>query len=100
MDNDAKMLEAMGNALVDLQVKYRNSSLANRMAMKPALDELVADYAQFQMRLLKEGTVSTNDELKEMQEIQTDIDTAANNQKLFGRAGRLPRPPLSRRKSK
>jgi hypothetical protein len=83
MDNDTKMLAAMGNALVDLQVKYRNSSLADRMAIKPSLDELVSDYAEFQLRLLKEGVVSTDEELKEMQQIKVDIDKAANTQKLL-----------------
>jgi hypothetical protein len=37
MDKNARMLEKMGNALVDLLVKYRNAVLSNRMAMKPSL---------------------------------------------------------------
>lgn len=77
MDKDAQMLEKMGNALVDLEVKYRNSSLSDRMAMKPALDELMKDYAEYQLRLLKEGVITTAEDLQEMDEIKKEIDQAA-----------------------
>jgi hypothetical protein len=83
MDNDAKILAAMGNALVDLQVKYRNSPLADRMMMKPTLDQLVQDYAEYQIRLLKEGVVSSDTDLQEMQQIQAEIKKAASTQKLL-----------------
>lgn len=77
MDRDALMLQKMGNALIDLQVKYRNSSLSERMALKPALEELLNDYAEYQLRLIKEGVITTEEELKEMEEIQEEIDQAA-----------------------
>ena len=77
MDKDARMLEKMGNALVDLQVKYRNSSLSDRMAMKPALDELIRDYAEYQLRLLKEGVITTDEDLQDMDGIKKEIDQAA-----------------------
>ncbi len=77
MDRDAEMLQKMGNALVDLQVKYRNSSLSERMAIKPALEELLNDYAEYQLRLIKEGVITTDDDLKEMADIQKEIDQAA-----------------------
>ena len=32
---DAVMLEEMGNALIDLEVKFRASSLDDRMALRP-----------------------------------------------------------------
>jgi hypothetical protein len=77
MDKDARMLEKMGNALVDLQVKYRNSSLSDRMAMKPVLDELIKDYAEYQLRLLKEGVITTDEDLQEMDGVKKEIDQAA-----------------------
>lgn len=83
MDRDAEMLQKMGNALVDLQVKYRNSSLSERMTMKPALDELIKDYAEYQLRLLKEGVITTDDDLKEMDEIKSEIDKAAKTEDLL-----------------
>ncbi len=83
MDNDTIMLEKLGNALVDLQVKYRNSSLEDRMAMKPALEELLSDYADYQLRLLKEGVITTDDDLLEMDSIKKEIDQAARKEQLI-----------------
>jgi hypothetical protein len=83
MDKDARMLEIMGNALVDLQVKYRNSSLSDRMAMKPALDELIKDYAEYQLRLLKEGVITTDEDLQGMDEIKREIDQAARLEEML-----------------
>ncbi len=88
MDNDTIMLEKMGNALVDLQVKYRNSSLEDRMAMKPALEELLSDYADYQLRLLKEGVITTDDDLLEMDSIKKEIDQAAKKEEWLKIAAR------------
>ena len=83
MDDDAKMLEAMGQAIIDLEVKYRASSLADRMTMKPDLDKLLTDYADYQVRLLKEGVITTQADLEEMATIQAEIEQAASTQKLL-----------------
>jgi hypothetical protein len=80
MDNDAKMLKEMGDALVDLQVKYRSSSLIERMALKPSLEELLNDYADYQLRLLKEGEITTEGDLQEMANIREEVDKAADIQ--------------------
>jgi hypothetical protein len=77
MDKDAKMLQEVGDAVVDLAVKYRSSGLRDRMALKPALEELLEDYTEYQLRLLKEGVITTNEDLKEMAEIKKEIDRAA-----------------------
>ncbi len=83
MDNDTKMLQEMGEALIDLQVKYRSSSLADRVTMKPALEELLADYANYQMRLIKEGVITTDEDLEEMAEIKQEIENAAKKEGLL-----------------
>ena len=88
MDNDTQMLETMGDALVDLQVKYRNSSLVDRMTMKASLEQLLEDYAEYQLRLLKEGVITTDADLKEMKQIQAEIDSAAESQKLLAALAR------------
>jgi len=83
MDKDTLMLQKMGNAIVDLQVKYRSSSLSDRMAMKPALEELLDDYADYQLRLLKEGVITSDNDLKEMKDIQKEIDQAAKKEAML-----------------
>ena len=83
MDNDTKMIQEMGEALIDLQVKYRSSSLTDRMSMKPALEEVLEDYANLQMRLIKEGVITTNEDLEEMAEIKQEIEEAAKKEALL-----------------
>lgn len=83
MDNDARMLELLGSAITQLQVEYRSCSLPERMLMKPALDELINDYRNYQYRLLKEGVISSDTDLREMSAIGAEIDTAAHDQQLL-----------------
>lgn len=83
MDKDAQMLEKMGNAIIDLEVKYRSSNLSDRAALKPVLEELLMDYAEYQLRLIKEGVITIDDDLREMDEIRAEIDKAAKREALL-----------------
>ncbi len=82
MDKDEKMLRHMGYAVVDLQVKYRSSSLVERMEIRPQLDELLKKYGDYQLILFRDGVITTDEDLKEMTEIQKEIDQAAQIQQL------------------
>lgn len=82
-DKDGVMLEEMGNALIDLEVKFRNSTLQERVAMRPMLEELLGDCARYRLRLLKEGIITTEEDLKEMLLIKKEVDRAANRQGLL-----------------
>ncbi len=82
MDKDVEMLRNTGNAVVDLQIKYRNSSLSERMEIRPQLDELLKKYTEYQIVLLREGVITSDEDLKEMVEIQKEIDQAAQTQQL------------------
>lgn len=82
-DSDIIMLEKMGYALVDLEVKFRASSLSERVEMRPALEELLGDYTEYRLRLLKEGIITTEEDLKEMAKIKQEIDKAASKQSLI-----------------
>ncbi len=82
-DNDAVMLQKMGYAITDLEVKFRASSLEDRIAMRPSVEQLLNDYADYRMRLLKEGVITTDADLEEMKKIKKDIDSAAKKQELI-----------------
>ena len=82
MDNDAKMLEAMGDAVTKLQIKYRNSSISDRIIMKPELEKLIHDYTDFQLKLIQEGVITTDADLEEMEDIRREIDNAARTQEI------------------
>jgi hypothetical protein len=82
MDNDATMLDQMGTALTNLQIKYRASSLQDRIELRPQLDKLLQDYTDYQSRLLDEGIITTEADLVEMAQIKKAIDSAAQKQQL------------------
>jgi hypothetical protein len=83
MDNDTQMLKEMGDAVVALQIKYRNSPLAERMALKPALEKLLSDYANYQLRLLKEGVITSQEDLDKMANLKQEIDQAAEKEAML-----------------
>jgi hypothetical protein len=82
-DSDAVMLEKLGFAMVDLEVKFRGSTLSERIEMRPALEELLGDYTRYRLRLLKEGIITTPADLEEMAQIRKEIDRAASKQMLI-----------------
>jgi hypothetical protein len=88
MDNDTQMLKELGDAVIALQVKYRNSPLAERMALKPALEELLSDYTNYQLRLLKEGVITNQEDLDEMANLKQEIDQAAEKEALLKAIGK------------
>ena len=88
MDKDAQMISKMSYALIDLQVKYRGSGIVDRMQIRPSLEELLNDFAKYQIRLLKEGTITSDADLEEMIKIKKEIDDASKKQQLLAAIGK------------
>lgn len=82
-DNDAVMLQQLGNAVTDLEVKFRGASLEDRIALRPALEEMINDYTEYRFRLLKEGVIVGEQDLAEMKQIQSEVNAAAAKQDLM-----------------
>ncbi|RZI42584.1 hypothetical protein EGT07_11315 [Herbaspirillum sp. HC18] len=82
-DNDSTMLRMMGNAITDLQVKFRRSTLEDQAILKVPLMEMLDDFGVYQARLLKAGTITTEDELSEMRAIAMSISDKANRQEML-----------------
>ncbi len=82
-DNDAEMLRVMGNTITDLQVRYRAASLSDQALLANPLGEMLRDYANYQARLLKAGTITDDSELAEMKAIQASISENADRQELL-----------------
>ena len=88
MDNDAKMLKKLSDALIDLQVKYRASSFQDQKILLPTLKALFGEVAKYQIKLLDDGTIVNEADLAEMDEIKQNIDDAAERQQLLAAIGR------------
>jgi hypothetical protein len=82
-DNDAAMLKVMGNTITDLQVQYRAATLEDQSILIVPLRELIKDYGDYQARLLKSGTITSEDELAEMDSIRSSISQNASRQEML-----------------
>lgn len=89
MDNDSKMLKQLGYSLIDMQVKYRASSLPDKVELQPKLEDAFTQYALYQTALLDEGIMTTQEDLDEMDKIQNEINKAATKQALIVAIGRF-----------
>ena len=83
LDNDSKMLQALASTITDLQVRYRAAKLEDQAILAGPLKEAMQDYDAFQAKLIKAGTITTDEELKEIEAIQNSITANAGRQVLL-----------------
>lgn len=83
MDKDSRMLNQMGSVLTTLQIKFRNSSVADRITMRPKLEQVTHQYVTYQLSLIEDGIIVTEDDLTEMEELKAEIDGAAQSQQIL-----------------
>src|ERR1044072_5782518 len=84
MDNDAKMLELLGNSLTDLEVKYRaTNDFATQQELEPQIQNLIAQITTFRKKRREGPVLMTDAGLAGMREIQRQIDAAAEKQSLL-----------------
>ncbi|MDG5816140.1 hypothetical protein QA601_13685 [Chitinispirillales bacterium ANBcel5] len=83
MAKEAQILEEISQTIADLQIKYRRARLNERMQLKPALDELIKEYENYQHSVLKRHNCVSGENLEEMRAIRKEIENAADTQKLI-----------------
>ena len=88
MDNNAQLKSSMKNAFIDLQVKCDESNALDRIKIRKELNKMASNIAQFNIVLLKEGTIVTDADMQEMAEIKKEIDAAADKQQLIAAIGK------------
>jgi hypothetical protein len=59
------------------------------MLIRPTLEGILDDYAKYQIKLLKEGVIVSDEDLSEMKQIRDEIDEAAKTQQLIQAIARL-----------
>ena len=82
-DNDAEVLRKMGNAITNLQVTYRGLPLEDQAIVLPRLRELMDDYSDYEARLIKDGTITSDEELGEIEKIAAEVSAAATRQTML-----------------
>ena len=89
MDNDSTVLESSGASVVEVDVRYRAASFADKLLLKPERDRAFNAYSAARLKLLADGVICTGDDVQEMQEIRAEIEKAAQTQSLLVAIGKL-----------
>lgn len=89
MDTDEIIVKKAAAAATSIDVKYKRSSPTDKVLLKPKRDEAFSAYAAARLKLLEDGTISTDADVAEMNEIRKQIGNAKQRQSLIIAAGRL-----------
>ncbi len=89
MDNDTVALKQASLALIELQVRYKEAPILEKLQMRPMINEAINDFAVMQMKLLKEGVIITDADLEELEEIKTALEKAKTQTKLLQAGARF-----------
>lgn len=82
-DNDAVVLQDLGNVVTMIDVKYRLAEPGDRVALKADRDAALQEYAAARAKLLADGIICGDAHIAEMRRIQLEIQQAAEREQLL-----------------
>ena len=92
-DTDQIILDEAKESVFILDKAYRkairNGDIDTVMELKPKVEEAYDNYSSARLKLLEEGVVTTEEDVKQMRLIRSEIDEAANTQELLVAAIKL-----------
>jgi len=83
------VLEQASNAVLSIDRKYRNADFNGKISLKDERDKLYNEYAKARLKLLEDGMICTDDNVKEMMEIRAEIEQAIQTQSIVIGIGKL-----------
>ena len=88
-DLDGQVLRAAGNAVIELDVRYRLASFTEQMELGPERDRAFNAYAFARINLIRNGIVTTEQDVAEMQALQQQMQEAADKAALLAVAAKI-----------
>lgn len=88
-DTDTQLLREAGQAVVELDVRYRLAPFADRLVLGPERDLAFNAYALARGRLLQDGIITTDADLATMRGLRADMMGAADTAALVDVALRI-----------
>ena len=82
MANDEIIITKAAAATATIDIRYKRASSTDKVILKPARDKAFSTYARARLKLLENGTVSSEDDLQEMGEIRRQVSNARKTQSL------------------
>ena len=89
MDNDEIIITKAAATATSIDIKYKRASPTDKVILKPKRDKAFSAYARARLKLLEEGTLCTNDDVQEMNEIRKQVANARKIQSLVIAIGRF-----------
>jgi len=83
MASKAELLQTMSDSITDLEMAFHEASVADRIVLRPKLQELLAKYSDFRLQMLQDSETVTDDDIETMNEIKSEIDAAAQKEQIL-----------------
>ena len=88
-DNDALTLKEAGAAVQEIDLRYRGLNIDDKADLKPERDATFNAYSTARRKLLEEGVITSDDDVKNMKALREEVEKAAETQQLVVVAGRV-----------
>ena len=90
-DDNKLALQTLASTMEELDIKYMEANEASKLAMMDELDESFLAYSRARLRLLKNRVLCDATCMQKIQDIQQEVQAAADNQALIQGIIRLTR---------
>jgi hypothetical protein len=89
MDNDEIIISKAAATATSIDIKYKRASPTDKVILKSERDKAFSAYAGARLKLLEEGTISSNADVDEMNDIRKQVGNARKQQSLIIAIGRF-----------
>ena len=89
MDNDETIVTKAAATATSIDIKYKRASATDKVILKPERDKAFSAYAAARLKLLEEGTISSDADVLEMGDIRKQVANAKKLQSLIIAIGRF-----------
>lgn len=88
MDNTDKMYALLQDTLTSVAFKIKIAPIADRAELYPEMIKVQTNLSAYQAKILQDKTLTTEKDILDLAAIKSEIDSAADKQKLFNALGR------------
>ncbi|MCW5514762.1 hypothetical protein [Muriicola sp. Z0-33] len=88
MDHTDKMYALLQDILTTVAYKIKIAPTADRAELFPEMIKVQTSLTAYQAKILQDRTLTTEKDMNDLASIKSEIDSAADKQKLFNALGR------------
>ncbi|MBT8185275.1 MAG: hypothetical protein KJN76_10575 [Eudoraea sp.] len=88
MDNTDKMYALLQDTITSVAFKIKIAPIEDRAELYPEMINVQTSLSEYQAKILQDRTLTTEKDMHDLAVIKSEIDNAADKQKLFNAMGR------------